>query len=53
MSDKSYDRYGPSKLPPRRCDICGEEGPRFHAVKSAGDIMTVCPDCRPHVAGGE
>ena len=46
-------RYGPSNLPPRTCDICREEAVKFYPVFSGGDIMTLCADCKADVAGGE
>lgn len=53
MSSDPYQRYGPSKRPPRTCDICGQEGKQLYPVASGGDMMTVCGDCKGEVAGGE
>ena len=54
MTMNRSDRYGPSKLPPRTCDVCGEaEVEKFHPVSSGGEIMALCADCKAEVAGGE
>lgn len=53
MNPDELKPYGPSKMPPRTCDICGLESEKYYPVSSGGDIMTVCGDCKATVAGGE
>ena len=53
MNPDPSQRYGPSRLPPRTCDICGQESEKFYPVFSGGDILTLCGDCKADVAGGE
>ncbi|MGH7274887.1 MAG: hypothetical protein ACREIQ_10575 [Nitrospiria bacterium] len=50
---ENSERYGPSMLPPRACDLCGQTDEKLYPVFSGGDILTVCDNCKGNVAGGE
>ena len=53
MSADPYERYGPSILPPRTCDMCMQRVEKLYPVSSGGEIMALCEDCKAEVAGGE
>lgn len=53
MNQNPSQRYSPSVLPPRTCDICGQEAEKFFPVNSGTDILTLCADCKAETAGGE
>lgn len=47
------DSYGPSRLPPAACDLCGDTEEKLFPVFSGGDVLKLCALCKAEVAGGE